>query len=277
MREGGIFISDAGFIFKKLLENIEGGNPAVLYTLIEAVGNSALVQGARLLVCESGEKYGTLGMEMLDGEAVRRAEEIFMRSVPRTDIFELNLPGLEKVAVLEDSYFPEKRLVVFGGGHIALPLVEMASILGYQTVVIDDRPEFASRERFPAAEEVICAGFSDVLSDEFLADRIDAATSVVIITRGHRYDKECLAAVLRYPARYVGMIGSKNKVRQIFRELLDGGADRAALERVSAPIGLDLGGQRPPEIALSILAEMVARENNGTCRPMKEVKGGVLG
>jgi len=176
--------------------------------------------------------------------------------------------------MLEDSYSPQKKLVVFGGGHITLPLVEMATILGYQTIVIDDKPEFANKERFPYADEVICAGFEDIFQRGL--PEIDSTTSVVIVTRGHKYDKVCLKHVICSNARYIGMIGSSNKVRQTFKALLQEGVAKNDLEKVSSPIGLDLGGKKPGEIALSILAEMVARENNGTGRQLKEIKAEVL-
>jgi len=255
-------------IFQRLLEIMESGETAVLYTLIDAQGCPGLKEGARLLVCPGGKKYGTLGEESLDREMMARAEGIFKRSAPNTGLIESN------VKILEDSYFPQKKLVVFGGGHVALPLVEMAAILGYMTVVVDDRPEFANKERFPQADEIICSRFEEVLQKGLPG--IDSSTSVVLVTRGHKYDELCLKYVIRSKARYIGMIGSSSKVRQIFATLLREGVNKEDLKKVSAPIGLDLGGQKPAEIALSILAEIVARENSGTGRPLKELKAGVL-
>ncbi len=264
-------------MFEKLLKAVESGIPAVLYTVVDNQGNTAVKKGSRLLVLAGGEVYGTLGESMLDRQVAARAAKILQRAVPNTGIIECNAPGGDAgcelpVKILEDSFFPRKKLMIFGGGHVAVPLVQMASILGYQTVVVDDRPEFVSPERFPDADSLICTDLVEGLPE----NEIDASTSIVIITRGHQYDQACLEAVIDSKACYIGMIGSSGKVRQTFKALLDKGVGEKDLEKVSAPIGLDLGGQKPAEIALSILAEIVAREYNGSCRPLKEVKAGVL-
>lgn len=263
-------------MFEKLLKAVESGTPAVLYTIVDSQGNTVVKEGSRLLVLASGEVYGTLGMSMLDRQVTARAAEILQRAVPNTGIIECYPSDRDAgcqlpVKILEDSFFPRKKLIIFGGGHVAVPLVQMASILGYQTVVVDDRPEFVSPDRFPGADSLICTDLDKGLPK----DEIDASTSVVIITRGHQYDQACLEAVIDSKACYIGMIGSSSKVRQTFKTLLNKGYSEKDLEKVSAPIGLDLGGQKPAEIALSILAEMVAREYNGSCRPLKEVKAGV--
>lgn len=258
------------------MENIESGVPAVMYTLIHGGGESGLPEGSRFLVCNNGIKYGTLGADCLNQLAEERAKVIFKDSVSQTDIVEYRLSEEAKAIILEDAYFPEKRIIIYGGGHVALPLAQMASILGYQVLVIDDRPDFASRQRFPWAHEVIYADFNDVWSEEFIKEKINPFTSVIIVTRGHEYDKTCLASVVSSQARYIGMIGSKSKVKSIFKALENEGISREDLRKIAAPIGLALGGQKPPEIALSILAEIVARENNGNGRTMREVKGGLL-
>ncbi|MBF7084458.1 XdhC family protein [Desulfallas sp. Bu1-1] len=264
-------------MFEKLLKAVESGTPAVLYTVIDSQGYPGLKEGSRLLAIAGGEVYGTLGISLLDEQVMARAANIFQRAVPNTGIIEINALGLDAgcelpVKILEDSFFPQKKLIIFGGGHVAVPLVQMASILGYQTVVVDDRPEFVSPGRFPNADALICSDLAKGLPE----NEIDASTSIVIITRGHQYDLACLETVIGSRACYIGMIGSSSKVRQTFKTLLNKGINKKDLEKVSAPIGLDLGGQKPAEIALSILAEMVAREYNGSCRPLKEVKAGVL-
>jgi xanthine dehydrogenase accessory factor len=263
-------------IFKNLLQAVKSGMPAVVYTLVDSQGCPVLQEGSRLLVLATNKWSGSLGSPLLDRQMLDRAANIFKQAQHNTGIIEVNLPGPPgenfTLKILEDSFFPQKKLIVFGGGHVAQPLVEMAVILGYQTVVVDDRPEFVNAQRFPKAEKLICAEFATGMPVE----EIDALTSIVIVTRGHKYDQLCLKAVINSSARYIGMIGSSGKVKQCFQALLNEGISRKDLEKVSAPIGLDLGGQKPGEIALSILAEMVAREYNGSCRPLKEVKAGVL-
>lgn len=258
-------------ILKKTMENAINGGIAVLYTVISADEMAGIQPGARLLVCPGGEKHGTLGLTSLDKTMLMRAENIFSRATPHTEIITWPL-SRGNIKILEDTYFSPKKLLILGGGHIAVPLAQMATILGYKTVIVDDRPEFANKQRFPLADEIICADFEVYLSRQ----EINLNTSVVIITRGHAYDYQCLASVINSPARYIGMIGSTGKVRHIFKLLLNQGISREKLQGIAAPIGLDLGGQKPAEIALGILAEMIARENNGTGKPMSALKAVVV-
>jgi len=263
-------------IYKKLLKAVEHGVPAILYTLLDSKGCPDLKEGCRLLLLANNEMYGSLGLPSLDKQAISRAGNIFKQNAPCTQIVNFTMTGLKgeiyTVRLLEDLYFSQKKLIIFGGGHVAQPLAEMASILGYVTVVVDDRPEFVSPERFPRANKLICAELPNGLPE----NEINNLTSIVIITRGHKHDQICLKSVIRSNANYIGMIGSSRKVRQTFETLISEGFTKEELGKVSAPIGIDLGGQKPSEIALSILAEMVAREYHGSCRPLKELKAGVL-
>jgi xanthine dehydrogenase accessory factor len=260
-------------IYQRLQEELDRGKPGILYTLVKPPDDSKLRSGSHLLVLSEGFAYGTLGLFSLDKEMIARAERLFSQTDPSTDIIQVKLSvqadGIVKV--LEEPFFPQKKLVIFGAGHVALPLVEMAAILGYRTVVVDDRQELVSRERFPKADRLICAPFEEVLNDaEFKAD-MNGMTSIVIITRGHEYDLLCLRHAIRFDVRYAGMIGSRRKVINNFSALLNEGVCRKALEKVAAPIGLDLGGQKPEEIALSIMAQLIALENGGTGKPLEQV------
>jgi xanthine dehydrogenase accessory factor len=153
-------------------------------------------------------------------------------------------------------------LVIVGAGHIAQPLSRLAKLLGFRIVVLDDRPEFASSERFPDADRVIAEPLASAL------DRLDLSeeTMVVLVTRGHRFDEFCLRRLLDSPALYLGMLGSKRRVRAVFSSLLADGYTEKQLERVWAPIGIDIGARSPVEIAVSIVAELVAvkRERSGS-------------
>jgi len=149
---------------------------------------------------------------------------------------------------------PREVLYIFGAGHCGQSLATVADLVGFATVVVDDRKEFASPERFPRAERlVIPESFDQALADL----PIDEESYLVIMTRGHVHDKTVLAQALRTPAAYIGMIGSKKKVAQTFRELEQEGTPAEALARVHAPIGLDIGSETPEEIAVSIVAELI--------------------
>lgn len=256
-------------IYRRLQEELDQEKGCILYTIVDLPSDWKQLSGSHLLVLSEGFAYGTLGLNSLDRQITARAERLLSQSAPSTGIIQLQLDEKGKmVKVLEEPFLPQKKLVVFGAGHVAVPLVEIASILGYKTVVVDDRQELVSKERFPRADKLICAPFEEVLHKrEFIAG-INGMTSVVIVTRGHEYDLMCLRNVIHSDARYIGMIGSRRKVRNNFRILLNEGVSRETLEKVAAPIGLDLGGQRPEEIALSILAQMVALENGGSGKPL---------
>lgn len=153
-----------------------------------------------------------------------------------------------------DSLTPRERLIILGGGHIAQPLCEFAAKCDFAVTVVDDRMEFANEARFPLAKEVICDSFQDVIEKL----RITAYDFVVVITRGHRFDADCLRALFRQrePA-YLGMIGSRRRVRGLLDMLREEGLDEERLGRICTPIGLAIGAVSPAEIAISILSQVI--------------------
>jgi xanthine dehydrogenase accessory factor len=167
--------------------------------------------------------------------------------------------------VLMEPYYPEERLIILGGGHIALPLTDFAARIGFSVIVVDDRPSFANSARFPAASKVICSGFEEAIEKL----RITAGDYVVIITRGHRHDRDCLTQLLNgIEPFYTGMIGSRRRVAIVKDELSASGYDSVKLKRVHSPIGLTIGAVTPEEIAVSITAELISckRINNDPSR-----------
>lgn len=169
-------------------------------------------------------------------------------------------PGGAAREVLVEPLVPRPLLLIAGGGHIGQALAELANLVGFEVVVIDDRPEFADPARFPPGVTARCGK----LSDEIAGYPIGVDTYVVLVTRGHEQDAEALASCIHRPAGYLGMIGSRRKVAQVRREFLDAGrATAEELDRVHAPIGLDLGAVTVPEIAVSILAQLIAVRRRG--------------
>lgn len=157
--------------------------------------------------------------------------------------------------VIAEPFYPEERLIVLGGGHIALPLVDFASKIGFSVTVVDDRPSFANAGRFPSAGRVLCEIFEEALTQL----KITRNDYVVIITRGHRYDQTCLEKLLNgIEPFYTGMIGSHRRVAAVKDLLISQGYDRERLGRVHTPIGLAIGAVTPEEIAVSIVAELIA-------------------
>ncbi len=172
--------------------------------------------------------------------------------------------------VFIEPVIPPSELFLFGGGHVALSLCKLAHLAGFEVTVIDDRESFANRERFPDASQVIAADFEATTATL----RPSASSFVVIVTRGHRDDMRVLGWAVKTPARYVGMIGSRRKVLAVYSELEKAGMERELFERVHAPIGLDIGAVTPEEIAVAIVAEMIAvRRNVSVVGKSKSVQG----
>lgn len=157
--------------------------------------------------------------------------------------------------IKEEWFLPQPSLVVCGAGHVSRDLVKMASCLDFRIKVIDDRPEFANRERFPEADEVICAGF------EHLEDYLEPNAYYVVVTRGHKDDFECVKTILSHSYQYLGMIGSKKKVAKTFENLREAGITEEKISSVFAPIGLDIKAVTPAEIGVSILAQIILEKN----------------
>jgi len=217
-------------IYEELKEALEEGKMALL--------RSEYTSGAvtKTLHVEGGE-----GFE----EAVAEARE--------RGAFEESESGLR----LSEFYSPSPRLIIFGGGHIALPLCEIGVRLGFSVTVYDDRPAYASAARFPKATRVYCEDFAN--ATKFITLR--PTDYVVIVTRGHQHDKECLRLALsgEEPA-YLGMIGSRRRVAIVRNQVKEEGYDEERIARLHSPIGLSIGAQGPEEIAISILAEIIQQK-----------------
>ena len=174
---------------------------------------------------------------------------------------------IEKTGMIETSggklfceiLTADKKLVICGGGHVSMPLIRMGRMLGFHITVLEDRPIFADHARGEGADEVICDDYVNGLN------RIhsDKNTFFIIVTRGHRHDRECLETIIRKPNAYIGMIGSRSKVRTVMENLAACGIDKETREAVHTPIGLSIGAETPEEIAIAIMAEVIKVKNRG--------------
>lgn len=155
---------------------------------------------------------------------------------------------------INEPFFPKERLIILGGGHIALPLSEFAAKTGFYVVIGDDRPIFANKQRFPFAKEVYCDSFENIINQV----NITKSDYIVIITRGHRHDMDCLRQLLSgEESKYLGMIGSRRRVKAVLEILEEEGYEKTRLEQICTPIGLSIGAATPEEISISILAELI--------------------
>lgn len=164
------------------------------------------------------------------------------------------------------NFLPRERLILLGGGHIALPLCTIASMLGFSVVVVDDRPTFANKPRFPEADEVVCDMFPNAIQKL----NIREGDYVCVITRGHRYDADCLREILKgCMPHYLGMIGSRRRTIALLNLLEEEGYERARLDKICTPIGIPIGALTTKEIAVSIVAELIKYRRQNTDRRTK--------
>jgi xanthine dehydrogenase accessory factor len=169
---------------------------------------------------------------------------------------------VEEAGLFYDPAFPEEKLLILGGGHVGRALAGFAAALDFTVTVADDREEFSAPGRFPPSVATLCGGYEEILR----AFPFDAATYVVIVTRGHLYDLECVRAVLRQRCRYAGFIGSARKTRLLLEQARSEGFPAEKIEALHAPIGVDISAETPEEIAISILGEMIAVRRNTEAR-----------
>jgi xanthine dehydrogenase accessory factor len=265
-------MAQSKLISEAIGEVLHDGSSAALVTLIEVsdmVSTDARV-GAKLLVKESGDLVGSLGDSELN-EAVTRQARTFLpsREEAKSSRVEEFAPELERfrgASVLFERVESEPQLVVCGAGHVGASLARLAALVGYQVTLIDDRAEFVNRELFASQNElnielVLAANWSDAVRDRIGKRR---GVSVAIVTRGHKQDEDCLRAAVSAKPDYVGMIGSKRRTNIVLEKLREEGADEKRLKKVRAPIGLDIAAVSPEEVALAILAEIVAERRGGS-------------
>ncbi|WP_258358487.1 XdhC family protein [Moorella sulfitireducens] len=236
--------------FRHLLAALEGQEAGVAATVVKIEGDVPGVAPGDRYLWSTGRCYGSLGPAGLEAAVAERTPEVLAGRRPLLET--IDLEGGSVTLFLEPA-LPGPEIIVLGGGHVGQQVAAVAKLAGYRVTVIDDRPDFANRALFPTADRIICKNFTAALQDI----KITPATFIVIVTRGHRYDYECLRAVIASPAAYIGMIGSRRRVRGVKERLVEEGVGEDLLERIHAPIGLDIGAETPTEIAVSIMAEII--------------------
>jgi len=248
-------------IYKEIVRLIEQGEKGALATVIAATGSTPGKESAKMLVRADGTTVGTIGGGCTEADVWALAREVIATDRPQKRSFKLTPRaaeegGLACGGIVEIFVEPigSPTLFVFGAGHIARSVVPLARTVGLNTVVVDDREQFANSAHFPEPTRLVVCDFSSAFGKLNITEN----SYLVIVTRGHRYDQLVLGEAIKTRASYVGLIGSRAKILRIFRELTSQGADPARLSQVKAPIGLDLGCRTPEEIAVSIVAQLIA-------------------
>jgi len=253
-------------IFEEIVRLRKAGRKGALATIVEVQGSIPSHESSKILIRDDGSIAGTVGGGCVEAEVWSVAQEVMREERPRRLHFNLNAnPEYDNGLICGGSLdiFVEPILAtptafIFGGGHVGLHVAKAAKLAGFEVVVADDREAFSSKERFPEAVETYSGPWEEI----FPKIRINDHSYLVLVTRGHKGDLDCLRWAVSTPARYIGMIGSKRKFIEICRVLEREGVPAEKIERVHSPIGLDIGALTPEEIAVAIVAEMIAVRRN---------------
>jgi len=249
-------------VYDELIRLRQMGQKCALATIVQVKGSIPSYESAKLLVREDGSMVGTIGGGCVEAEVWNVAREVIASERPRNLNFSLGEDAAYdnglicggQLQIFVEPVVPAPCAYIFGGGHISKSLSKVANLAGFAVSVIDDREAYANRERFPDAQSVYADEYESVFPKLNILD----TSYIVIVTRGHRDDMRVLKWAVSTPARYIAMIGSKRKVISVIKELEKEGTPRSAFERIFAPMGFEIGAISPEEIAVSVVAEMIA-------------------
>ena len=251
-----------GELFEAVLKAEREGDPAALLTVVSSRGSTPQKPGTKMVVFADGRTVGTIGGGCVEADMARRARQVIESG--RAELADYDLTPEQagedglicggRMQVFIEPIEATPTLCLFGAGHVAQPLCQMAKLAGFRVEVVDDRVKFANAERFPDADRIVVDGFAAGAEQMTL----NCTSFAVVVTRGHKGDLEALGSVVAKGLRYVGLVGSKAKMSLLFATLADRGLRPEDLAQVQVPVGLRIGATTPAEIAVSILAEMIA-------------------
>ena len=265
-----------GKILKAVSSAVERGIETAVVTVLEVKGSSPGKEGSMMAVFSDGSILGTVGGGALEYEFIQEALKAIKENKSCEKSFELTEKGSLHmkcggfVRAYIKVFAKREKLLIMGGGHLGAELYTLGKFLNKYVVIFDDREEFANKERFPEADEIILGKMKETVKNY----SIDENSYIIIVTRGHENDKECLKAILdkKVFPKYIGMVGSRGKVLSTYKELLDEGYSKKELKKIYSPIGLDISSSEPKEIALGIMAEITAVKNQKTGEHMRDIR-----
>ena len=263
-------------VYEAALRAAGAGEPAALVTVIATEGSTPQKAGAKMVVYADGRIVGTIGGGCVEAEMIRRARHAIGERRTQLAAYDLTPDqagedGLVcggRMQVFIEPLEGVPTLLLFGAGHVAQPLARLAKSVGFRVEVTDDRAKFANAERFPEADLILVEPFTDAAAKMTLA----RSSYAVVVTRGHKGDADALQAVLSKGLRFVGLLGSRPKAVHVMAELEERGVAPEALAEIHVPLGVEIGAQSPEEIAVSILAQLIAVRRGvdpAAVRPMK--------
>jgi xanthine dehydrogenase accessory factor len=247
-------------IYQEIINIRTKGQDAALVTVISTEGSTPRKSDAKMLVLSNGSTIGTIGGGNLELMATKEALKVIQTEKSKRVSYGL-APGQDtgmicggNAEVFIEPIVSLPAIIILGGGHIGLALSKIGKLLGFKIIIVDDRPEFAGKERFPEADLCIVEKFENTFSNI----KVDLSSYIVIVTHGHKGDEVALAGALNTNARYIGMIGSAKKINAVYTNLKAKGYSEEQIGRVHAPIGLPINAQTPEEIAVCIMAEIIS-------------------
>jgi len=263
-------------IFERVVELKKERRSFCLTTLIKEEGSSPRDLGTRMLVFPDGKIDFTIGGGALEKLVIKDALVGFKKKENFTKKYNLTKNDIKgeiptgmycggNVEVLFEYFYPEEILIIFGAGHVAKAIAKLCNVLKFPYIIVDNRKDYAKKEYFPGVSEVVRSNYKE----SFKNLSIDENTYIIIVTYCHQFDSVCLEESLKTKAKYIGMIGSQNKVKTILKEIKKKGIKID--NRVYSPVGLDIGGNSPEEIALSIVSEILKVKYNLTGKSMREL------
>lgn len=266
---------------RAVLEVLEGRYPggSALATVIGRAGSAPQVVGAKLMLRDDGVLFGTVGGGAIEAQVLDACRQTIKdggnRRIEAHLVRDLGMCCGGSMEVFVEYLQSQPRLFVIGGGHVAQALVPLAASAGFRVKVLDDREELFDSPAFEGIETEAC----DVDELDAVVPDLGEHDYILIVTRDHARDEKALAALMRRPHHYLGMIGSRRKVHTVLARIVRReqqlGRELPDLSRVRAPVGLALGGKTPPEIAISILAELIAVRHGGAAQPMNQIDAAV--
>lgn len=265
-----------GKILKAVSSAVEKGIETAVVTVLEVKGSSPGKEGSMMAVFSDGSILGTVGGGALEYEFIQEALKAIKENKSCEKSFELTEKGSLHmkcggfVRAYIKVFAKREKLLIMGGGHLGAELYTLGKFLNKYVVIFDDREEFANRKRFLEADEIIFGKMEETVKNY----SVDENSYIIIVTRGHENDKECLKAILdkKVSPKYIGMVGSRGKVLSTYKKLLDEGYSKEELKKIYSPIGLDISSSEPKEIALGIMAEITAVKNQKTGEHMRDVR-----
>lgn len=248
-------------IFEEIIAAKQFNMPVVLATVIESLGSAPREEGARMLVKSDGSIVGTIGGGAIEKKIIDEAMTLMGTKASKFVRYELKDIGMicgGGMSVFIESIVPQPKLYVFGAGHIGNVLSRIAKMLDFEVTVIDNRPDFANKERLPWTDNVIAEDYLQAIEKLVFSEN----TYMVILTHRHAHDYEVLEKLIKKPYKYIGMIGSRTKVAQSFQQLREKGVSDDIIKSIHSPVGIRIGANTPAEIAISIAAQIVAVRNS---------------